>query len=611
MLRNPRTVGIAVAICLGLFVQSANSQGENVKPPFRLEADTDFMFHRVIITPAHVDAMMARLREMGVTRASWSVYGDGRGGYFMPSPSDLCGINWKNYADTYRVLGGNSLRVAVEAAHRHGIELYAYYKPYENAIELVLPDGSPEGRAFGRIRKKGGWLTWLDPFVVEHPHLRIRHRPDDSIKDLSDVPICALKLVKRDDSPTRVTGEHLQIWSSQLNYRYKPLAVDLTVHEAVEPSPKEVRDLNGAVVTKKGDPVRTLTLSGFRLTDPYILVTTDFTNGPADFENTGTDMLTALDEQGNEIPGVFATGGTIYYPERVDFRSWGLPFDYGYGRRVIGLDVPNASGHAGLIAFTRGRNEYLGALCETEPEVRDFWLSCIRDMLDAGVDGVDFRVQNHSTFTDYYEEYGFNEVVLEECARRGNTDAETVAQVRGEAYTEFLRRAKRLIASRGKRMRINLNVQWFRPDPPPSLRLGFTSNIHYDWRRWVDEGLLDEAIMRGMPPIGFENDAVSCEMIARCEEKGIPLTVNRNINSNYAAEFTRLREDGRFSGFIIYGTGHCIRFDEEGGCYFETDPALIAQYPFLAGFSDYVAEVCRLMKGSTAGSGPSPPPKGP
>ena len=565
--------------------RASAQQKEGTRPPFRLETlvdgppFTDNITTRVI-TPTHVDAMMATLREMGVTRVSWAYYGDGRGGFMLPSGLDG---KWRNLAESYRVLG-NPLRVAAEAAHRQGLELYAYYKPYETGPGVSLPDGSPEGREFGRLRQQGGWLTWMDPFVVDHPHLRIRHKPDASIQDLSHVPICTLKLVKRDDSPTRVTREHLQIWTSPLNYRYQRLNVDFTVRETVEPSSREVRDVQGALVTKQGDPVRTLTLSGFRLTDPYVLVTTDFTEGPADFENTGTDLLVALDEQGQEIPGVFATGGGVWETDRVDFRNWGLIFDMGFGRSLVRLDESNASGRQGFIAFTRGRNEYLpGALCETEPQVRDFWLACIREMLDAGVDGVDFRVENHATHTDYYEEYGFNDAVLQECARRGQTDRETVSQVRGEAYTSFLREAKRLIAAHGKRLRINLNIDWFRPDPPPARRLAYPLNIHYDWKRWVDEGLLDEGILRlyQQPFDAVFNDSVAAEMIARCEAKGIPLTVNRYINPNYPAEFARVRQDGRFSGFILYEAGVFLRFNDQGESALQ---------------NDVVAEVCRMMK---------------
>lgn len=565
-----------------IFASHALAQeAEGAKPPFHLEALVDFPDDalKTVITPAHVDAMMARLRDMGVTRVSWGYYGDGHGGFMIPS--DL-NDQWRNYTDTLISLE-NPLRVAAEAAHRHGLELYAYYKPYETGPGISLPDGSPEGRGYGRLRQKGGWLTWMDPFVMAHPNLRIRHRPDDSVKKVSNVPICAIKLVKKDASTTRITKEHLQIWSSQSNCCYQQLNVDFTLQESVQPSLHEVRDINGVLIVKEGDPVRVLTLSGFRLTDPYILVTTDFTDGKPDFENVGTSLFVALDENGEEMPGVFSTGSGVWEANRVDFRNWGLIFDAGFGRSIVRLDEPNTSGRRGLIAFTRGRNEYLpGALCETEPQVRDFWLSCIKEMLDAGVDGIDFRVENHGTHTDYYEEYGFNDAILQECEKHGKVDNETISQVRGEAYTDFLCQARRLILSRDKRMRINLNIDWFRPDPPPVRRLAYPANIHYDWERWLNEGLLDECILRmfQMPFDSVFSDSIAAKMIASCEERKIPITVNRYLNPNYLAEFRRVHQDGRFSGFILYETASFLRLNDQGECVLQ---------------SDVVAEVCRMM----------------
>jgi hypothetical protein len=587
-------VGLMVPTALVICASPALAQEPAAAPPpFRIEALVDFVDDALaaVITPAHVEAMMTALHEMGVSRVSWAYYGDGHGGFMFPK-----GLNeeWRRCAETYRVLG-NPLRVAAEAAHRHGIELYAYYKPYETGPGISFPDGSPEAREFGRLPQQGGWLTWMDPFVLAHPQFRLRHRPDASIGDLSGVPICGLRLVKRDNSPTRVTREHLQIWTGQLNHGYQPLKPDFTVQEASVPSPKDVRDLNGTLVTRQGDPVRTLTLSGFRLTDPYVLVTTDFTDGPADFANTGTDLLVALDEQGREIPGVFATGNGVWEAQRVDFRTWGLLFDMGFGRSVLQLDVPNASGRQGIIAFTRGRNEYLpGALCETEPQVRAFWLACIQEMLDAGVDGVDFRVENHGTHTDYYDEYGFNDVVLQECARRGLAgDAAAVAQVRGEAYTEFLRQAKRLIGAAGKRMRINLNLDWFRPDPPPARRLAYPANLRLDWQAWVDEGLLDEGILRlfALPFDTVFNDSIAAAMISRCQAKGLPLTVNRYINPAYPAEFARVLQDGRFSGFILYETASYLRLQDPAGCQLN---------------NAVVDEVCRKFREGRPTAAPQP-----
>jgi hypothetical protein len=522
------------------------------------------------ITPTHLDAMMRVLKQAGVTRVSWAYYGDDHGSYFIPA-----GLNtrWDNYEKTLRSLG-NPLQVAVKTAHKYGIELYAYFKPYETGPGISLPEGSPEARAFGRLGQQGGRLTWLDRFVVDNPELRIQHKPDASIGDLTDAPICELKLVKGDDAPTRIGRERLQIWSSQNNYQYQQCKIDFQLDERVEVSPKDVCDVNGTVVTRQGDPVRTLTLSGFRLTDPYVLVTTDFSDGPADFQNTGTEIFVALDDKGCEIPGVFATGGAIWERQRVDFRNWGLIFDTGRGQTVIRLDEPNDSGGSGLIAFTRGRNEFLpGALCETEPRVQAYWLSCLREMLDADVDGIDFRVENHGTHTDYYEEYGFNQVVLDACARRGSTDSDTIAEVRGEADTQFLRDAKRIVSESGKRMRVNLNIDWFRPDPPPSRRLAYPANIRYDWERWLDEGLLDEGILRlfELPFDAVFDDTISAEMISRCQKKDIPLTVNRYINSDYPEEFERIRRDGRFSGFILYETATFLEFGTDGDCRIAND----------------------------------------
>ena len=162
------------------------------------------------------------------------------------------------------------------------------------------------------------------------------------------------------------------------------------------------------------------------------MVTTDFHEGPADFENTGVDIMAALDAAGHEITGVFATGAAIWEGNKADFRTWGLMFDDGWARMSICLDDPNNTpsgpvgyglGHRGVIAFTAGRNEHLpAALCETEPAVQAHWLQCVQEMIDAGVDGVDFRVEGHSTHTDYPDEYGYNDIVMEQAAARRPKD---------------------------------------------------------------------------------------------------------------------------------------------------------------------------------------------
>ena len=542
----------------------------NIRHDFALEAFVDFpddaITAREPITPAHIDAMMGRLAEAGVRRVSWEVYGDGHGGLLIPAHD----ARWENMARTYTGLGHNSLAVAVAAAHRHGLEIYAYFKPYETGCAALFPDGSYEATVYGRTRQIGGRMTWMDPFVVDRPELRIRRR-DDLPTGLASVPVCGLRLRKRDASPTRVTADHLQLWASEQNHCYHRLEIPFTVDESIEPCPRDAHDLfSEQLLGRRGDPQRVLRLSGFELQDRFILVTTDFVDGPADFANTDLAMLSAYDAEDHEITGVVASGSAIWFGEQVDFRHWGLVFDHGYNGQMICLDEANTTGRQGIVAFARGRNEYLpGALCETEPEVQDFWLRCLEGVLATGVDGVDLREENHSTHTNYPEEYGYNEVALAACRQRGQVDRATLSAVRGDAYTAFLTRAKKLINSHGASMRIHFQIDWYRPQPPLSRRLAYPANMDFQWQRWIEAGLTDEAVLRffALPFDSVFDDPVAQELTARCHARGIPLTVNRYIRpDSLADEFLRVRRDGRFAGFILYETCSFLQIQPAGGC---------------------------------------------
>ncbi len=541
---------------------------------FALEAFVDFPDDAICapepITPAHIDAMMQRLVECGVRRVSWEVYGDGRGGLLMPDHDP----KWKNMAQTYHLLGQNSISIAVEAAHRHGLEIYGYFKPYETGCSMMFPEGSYEGMVYGRLSQIGGRMTWIDPFVVDHPQLRIKRRTDGLPADIQNIPICGLKLRKLDAAPTRITREHLQIWVSDLNFQYRHLDIPFTITESIEPCPRDIQELKAAAgqfLARKGDPQRVLTLGGFSLKDRYVLVTTDFAEGTADFANTDMELLSALDAQGHEIPGVTACGTAIWLSEKIDFRKWGLMFDHGYGGQLMRLDEPNGDGRKGIVAFARGRNEYLpGALCETEPEVQAYWLSRVEDILDSGVDGIDFREENHSSMTNFAEEYGFNDVVLEKCRQRGQVDLATIAQVRGDAYTDFLAKAKKAINARGKKMRLHFQIDWYRPDPPRHRRPAYPANLDFQWREWIERGLTDEAVLRffALPFDCIFNDTVAHELSERCRAKGIPLTFNKYIyeHETLADEIRRVHQDGRFAGFIIYETSWFLKIKPGGEC---------------------------------------------
>ena len=584
---HSRFLGMAALVPCAMGTKAAASP-PSAAPPFRLEALVDFVddIQRCArpLTAVDIDALMARLAERGIRRVSWSYYADERGGFLVPTGYVGRNVGWKNYEATYRLLG-NPLKVAVAAGHRHGLEVYAYFKPYETGPAMSFPVGSPPAREWGRLDIIGGKLCWIDPFVAAHPELRIQRRSDDIAPGTATAIVGALRLTKEDARPTRLTAGHIQIWASSTNFHYHPLAVKFTLTEAVQPALREVRDQRGKLLTRRGDPVRVLTLSGLHLADKYLLVTTDFADGSGDFSNSGLSLLTAYDEKGREIPGVIASGSTIWCPELVDFRHAGVMFDYGWGARRVTLDAANAGGKLGFIAFARGRNAYLpGALCEAEPAVREFWLKCLDAMIATGVDGVDFREESHSTHTDHPEDYGFNPVILAAVQNRQGDLLNTIAAVRGEAYTTFLRDCRRRLAQAGKKMRYNLQLDFFRPNPPPERLLAYPANVRFDWRGWVRDGLMDESILRffSLSMDAVFGDAVAQDMIGECGRRGIPICVNRYVNragDGLAGEVQRVRLDGRFDGFIFYEVSGYISFGKNPGECRIIDPSVLQAAP--------------------------------
>ncbi len=150
---------------------------------------------------------------------------------------------------------------------------------------------------------------------------------------------------------------------------------------------------------------------------------------------------------------------------------------------------------------------------------------------------------------------------------------EDITKIRTKAYTDFLFQASKLIHSYGKKVRINLNVDWFRPasERPGSRKLAYPANIEFEWRKWIDGGIMDEAVLRifAKPFSGiFGDDRIAHEMIEKCFEKDIPLSVNRYVwaNENLIDEFHKVYASKKFKGFIFYETWSFIDFMKDGNC---------------------------------------------
>ena len=549
---------------------SAEEQRSATPRPLHACALSDFVDEasgtKHLISESHLKSLMKLLKGAGIKTLSWGYYADADGGHLVPK-------SMQSVTNTYKHLG-NPLAVAVKAAHAEGIEVFGYFKPYEMGVSMVSPFGSREAQEEGHFDLIGGKLVWADPFVAEHPQYCIQHRTSAFPEPNRNKPIASIKLYKHNDQPTRITKDSLQIWVSSNNYQYTRLDVDFDFAQTFEKAKKDVYSLSHGMITKAGDRVLVLELSGLHLTEPYFLVTTEL-RGSGDFGNASTSMLRAYDKAGREIIGCFANGMPIYNASRANFRNWGLMFDTGYGLRMATLDTDNSRGNRGFIAFARGRAPRLGAPCESEPAVQAYWLKCVKDILDAGADGVEFRIENHSTHTDFPYEYGYNLPVLARLEDPENATPAQIAKVRGDAYTEFLVKAKEIIRSRDKKMRLNFEVDSLREHVPANRLLAYPANMDVQWKRWIELDLPDEAVIRHF---GFNfdqimKDARTAEIVSMLHEKRIPVFFNRYMRNHDKHRFLKdidtIRSRPEYTGYVFYEVYSYVNYNADGTCTFK------------------------------------------
>ncbi|MFZ9681799.1 MAG: hypothetical protein ACO3DQ_01135 [Cephaloticoccus sp.] len=564
---------------------------------FQLSVTVDIPddFTKGTIDAARLDEMMRLIRETGATRVHWLYYGE-------IDPADERAGNiwdcyWASHGRATIAAIGEPLRAAVRAAKAHGLEIYGVLKPYNGGLAGSLPAGSPEAGTRSQLTRIGGSLVQVIPFLEKHPEMRPQRRPGLA----STGPIRAIHLAKAEASPTRLRPEHLRLWVSADNHAYRPLPLTPTGSVEVAPAAREVRDYHGNILTRAGDPVQVLRLTGLEIHEPFVVVTTTHATGPGDFRNTPLGMVSVFGDAGEPLDCVLATHAALWIKPR-DFRTYGLEFDQGYGHLPITLDAPWAAptgdkwthfsgedefadeaifGHGqagGFIGIARGKNTHLSATpCEAYPEVRTLWLGWVQAMLDAGVDGVDLRISAHGSLTDEPETFGWNPPVLAAYRARfgeGEVEPGKLARVRGEFYTGFVRDAAALVRKHGRRTQLHLHAEAFRPDRVFGQVHGIPANVEFQWPRWLDEGLADEVVLRtswfeaAEDPLGAAQtnrsrlssalmDPVATAMLEAAARHRLPVTLNRYIGraaklAEYLDDLSLTARDGRFARFDVY-----------------------------------------------------------
>ncbi len=533
-----------------------------------------------------IDEIMCQIRYMGASRVYWLYYGDVEqdsywagniyiyNGVFTYGPKTISDI-------------GEPLKAAVPIAHRHGLEIYGVIKPYNLGMSGSQSEGSdlfdPNG-----IQRIGGNVGQVIPFLDKYPHTRMKRKPYDG-PDYSNLNIDRIKLLKKDDSPTRIKAENIQIWTSNNNYEYKKIDINPTFKASIEPAKKNTTDYYGETVTEFGQPISTITLDDINIKEKYVLVTTDFQDENGDFINTAVSMIEPY-HKSKIIPSEVATLSTVWHRPR-NFRTGGLEFDSGFGTLQCSLDSSNKPPEVinswntvqrgGIIAVAKGLNDYLPSTpCEMYPEVQTLWDGWVDRVLATGVDGIDIRVSSHGNLVDAPYEYGFDTPTIEKFIDENGyepsdnqEDKTKLSNIRGSAYTEFIRKSSHKARSLGKEFHFHMHTEAFRENPVHGQILGFPPNITFDWETWVNEKLIDGATFRTSwfegwedPPTQTANrqdlnrslaDPVASDALNKLNQNKIPLFLNRYTGravglTQYLDDYESTFNDSRFSGFDVY-----------------------------------------------------------
>jgi hypothetical protein len=385
--------------------------------------------------------------------------------------------------------------------------------------------------------------------------MRMKRRTDDLPPDLDRRVIGRLRFTGLDAAPTRLRAEHVRITVSRDNGAYQPYTAPFEFIDRIE------------------DGRRVVILDGLRIAEPFFVLETPFRDAGATLRNTLAGLARVCDPQGRELPFTYGLlsradryGPDVAADARLALWSelpregycFNLPDFHAPERPHVALD-----GRRGYLAFAKGKELYIaGALAPAHEAVHDLWLSHVRECLDAGVDGVDLREAQHNRSLAW-EEYGFEPPVIEEYRRRhgesdpARFDREKQVEIISERYTDFYRKASRLVRARGKRVQMHVNLLGRR-----------YMGMKWDWERWIDEGLADEITLKNLWP----GDEAQLDRIAPlAAARGIALHSCPWLVDQKGPETARRLADGlraaargaREGGFILYESGYVAEVAED------------------------------------------------
>ncbi len=464
---------------------------------------TDDMWRaRRRLTEEDIYELMKYLASLGITRVYWML---------MPELQNIA------FAFSGTGTPQQTLAMVVNVAHNAGLEMYAVFKPFETSPFLnVVPHFVSLPPGISTMETIMGYNFNTVPFIYKHPELRVKRR---LFSDGQQTSVAMIKLVSDSVASTEILPNDIEIWLSNVNGNFVLY--------------KDGYLFSNTLSHRNDKQVRVLTFNGLSITSEfqYILIKCLRRTEQGTFFNSGSKLVEMYSSDGKPIlltvdQGVFGRDSVISKIQRMLLYytgKWEIPFQYQldneYGKslekssfyfdRYCVDNVRSLDGRAcdldGYITVAKGKPTHLNILQPLYPEVRAYWLRQIQTFIDAGVDGVDIRVCNHSSSASEPLEYGFGPSVIDAYRHKHNVnilqqqfDVGEWKRMQGNAYTKFLYDSRKLTSRYNVKMQVHVNAL-MGASIPYWQKNNLPANIEWQWIRWIREDLIDGVMLKYLP----------------------------------------------------------------------------------------------------------------
>ena len=546
-----------------------------VAPVMDLDHDLACYFH----TPDLLKRKMDLLSDCGFKRLyvvapppgdpdySTRLLPDNRGNFLRLSRENLC---------------DDPLKMAITYAKEAGMEAFVVFKPYEGGGTFSVPHNVDPPLNRNWIETLSGRAVGLDPFILEHPEMRVERkaikeylsRPVDRIEMifvLDRIPgreglkneSGIMEIVQRPDRPhlgtnavSRFPAEEFVIYASTNNGSYSKISGDIAVSD--ETDFRQILNANGESLFPEPVLCRVITLSGFTLSEPYLAVS--FKGDAKAFKTIPYSESCFTAYSGDKKLPITVT-------PRV--RDGLLTLKYGFINNGFEFEEigPYYWDHGWktktLFGFARGREKYQrAALCEAYPEVRAHWLDQVQHYIDLGCDGIDVRLACHSVGITDFVNYGFNAPLIAAYQAQYGVDIAArpldpikMMRLRGELFMEFLEDAAELLHRNDLALQLHFNNYMEAPTLDttfPGAGFWASPKVVPDWRRMIE--IADEITIKDYN-WGRYDSRISNSIKDVAFSAGKPLWVHCYMQQGHDLSdpfLQAVEQDQRVTGVLLY-----------------------------------------------------------